>query len=146
MTSKKQISWEDDYIDSEEEVRTKDNTSQEDLTIQDMADFSKIFGEYSRIKILECIMDIKYTVSDIACFTGLTQSAVSHHLKILKQAKIVVSERSSKYVYYIVSDKHVKETYNIIRAHVEEFQKTITAKEEDDYMAKIFNQELYSNK
>jgi DNA-binding transcriptional ArsR family regulator len=91
-------------------------------------------------------MDIKYTVSDIACFTGLTQSAVSHHLKILKQAKIVVSERSSKYVYYIVSDKHVKETYNIIRAHVEEFQKTITAKEEDDYMAKIFNQELYSNK
>ena len=146
MTSKKQISWEDDYIDSEEEVRTKDNTSQEDLTIQDMADFSKIFGEYSRIKILECIMDIKYTVSDIACFTGLTQSAVSHHLKILKQAKIVVSERSGKYVYYIVSDKHVKETYNIIRAHVEEFQKTITAKEEDDYMAKIFNQELYSNK
>lgn len=149
ITDNENTFWEeseDEDIEYEEEISVKDNTNKEDLTVQDMADFLKVFGEYSRIKILECIMDIKYTVSDIACFTGLTQSAVCHHLKVLKQAKIVVSERSGKYVYYIVSDKHVKEIYNITRAHIEEFQKSISAKEEDDEMAEIFHKELYSEK
>lgn len=133
-------------MEYEEEVCTKDITNQEDLIVQDMADFMKILGEYSRIKILECIMDIKYTITDIACFTGLTRSAVCHHLKILKDAKMVVSNRAGKYVYYIVSDKHVKEIYNITRTHIEEFQKTISAKEEHSQMAEEFNREIYSEK
>lgn len=135
---------EDDEEEYEEEVCIKDIMSREDCKIQEMADFLKIFGEYSRIKILECIMDIKYTVSDIAYFTGLTNSAVCHHLRLLKQQKIVDSERDGKYVYYMVSDKHVKEIYNITRKHVEEFQKTISLEEEYNEIEEIFERELDS--
>ena len=120
----------------------KDPRSQVDLTTQDMADFLKVFGDYSRIKILESIMDIEYTVGDIAVFTGLTHSAVSHHLKILRQAKLVDGIRNGRYVYYRVIDKHVREIYNLTRTHAEEFQKTISLQEEDDELAKAFEREL----
>ena len=137
---------EDDDDDYEEEVIRKDINSEEDMIIQDMADFLKIFGDYSRIKILECIIDLKYTVGEIALFTGLTYSAVSYHLKILKQAKLIVSEKSGKYVYYHVSDKHVEEIYNLTRAHIEEFQKTISIEEEQDELCKIFYEKLDSGR
>lgn len=139
------IGYEDD-MEYKEEVTVKDITDEEDLIVQDMADFLKIFGDYSRIKIIECIMDIKYTVRDIADFTGLTHSAVSHHLKVLRQAKLVARTRGEKNVYYEVVDKHVKEIYNLTRTHIKEFQKTISAREEYDEMAEIFNEELYSKK
>lgn len=137
---------ENSFCEDEEDVEiiVKDNTDKEDLTIQYMADFLKVFGEYSRIKILECIMDIKYTVSEIASFTGLTQSAVCHHLKILKQEKIVTFQKSGKYVYYIVSDKHVKEIYDMTRAHIEEFSKSISPIEEENEIVEIFHKELDS--
>lgn len=140
---------EDDYEqedDYQEEVTRKDIRNQEDLIVQDMADFLKLFGDYSRIKILECIIDLKYTVGDISVFTGLSYSAVSHHLKILQQAKLVVSEKSGKYVYYIVADRHVEELYNLARAHIEEFQKTILPKEEHDELARIFQEKIDSGK
>lgn len=138
--------YEEEDDDYEEEVSRKDIRNQEDLIVQDMADFLKIFGDYSRIKILECIIDLKYTVGDIAGFTGLSYSSVSHHLKILQQAKFVVSEKAGKYVYYIVADRHVEEMYNITRAHIEEFQKTISAKEEHDELARLFQEKIDSGK
>lgn len=137
-----------DYEDNDEyteEVAVKDVSNEEDLTRQDMADFLKIFGDYSRIKILENIMDIQYTVGDLAIFTGLTHSAVSHHLKILKQAKIVVGVRSGKYVYYRVADKHIREIYDLTRRHIEEFQKTISAKDENQEMAEIFDKMVWGD-
>ena len=109
----------------EEEVCVKDPMSEEDLSTQNMADFLKIFGDYSRIKILKSIMEIEYTVADLAIFTGLTHSAVSHHLRVLKQAKLVDGIRNGKYVYYRVIDRHVREIYNLTREHTEEFKKSI---------------------
>lgn len=144
----------DDYYDDEEyydeedeweyreEVPVKDPRSEEDLTTQDMADFLKIFGDYSRIKILKSIMDIEYTVGDLAVFTGLTHSAVSHHLKVLRQAKLVDGIRNGKYVYYRVIDRHVREIYNLTREHIEEFQKSISIKEEDKELEEAFEKEL----
>ena len=107
-----------------------------------MADFLKIFGDYSRIKILKSIMDIEYTVGDLAVFTGLTHSAVSHHLKVLRQAKLVDGIRNGKYVYYRVIDRHVREIYNLTRKHIEEFRKSISIHEEDKELEKAFEEEL----
>ena len=90
--------------------------------------------------------DVDYAVCDIADSTGLTPSAVSHHLKVLRQAKLVVPKRDGRYVYYHISDKHVREIYNIIRAHIEEFQKTISLREEDDEMAEALYEALYYKK
>lgn len=133
---------EEDDMEYKEEVTVKDLRDQEDLTIQDMADFLSVFGDYSRIKIIESIIDIAYTVGEIAVFTGLTHSAVSHHLKVLRQAKLVAGIRDGRYVYYQVIDKHVREVYNLTRIHVEEFQKTISAGEENDELAEAFEREL----
>ena len=118
---------------------------EDDIIVQNMADFLRIFGEYWRIRILECIMDIKYTVTEISKFTGLSVSAVSHQLKLLKKEKLVVATRDGKYLYYIVSDKHVKEIYKSARKHIEEFKKDITIKEEEDEMYKTYMEDLKDN-
>lgn len=123
----------------------QDRLYKDDIIVQNMADFLRIFGEYSRIRILECIMDIKYTVTDIAGFTGLSVSAVSHQLKLLKKEKLVAATRDGKRLYYIVSDKHVKEIYKIARKHIEEFKKDITPEEEEDEMYKTFMEDLEKN-
>ena len=123
----------------------QDRLYEDDIIVQNMADFLKIFGEYSRIRILECIMDIKYTVTEISKFTGLTVSAVSHQLKLLKKEKLVAATRDGKYLYYIVSDKHVKEIYKSARKHIEEFKKDITIKEEEDEMYKTYMEDLKDN-
>lgn len=97
--------------------------TEEELLIQEMADLLKIFGDYSRIKIIETIMDTKFPVNEIASKLGMTISAVSHHLRILRQAKLVIAQRDGKEIYYIVADKHVKEIYDIAKTHIEEFKK-----------------------
>ena len=123
----------------------QDRLYKEDVIVQNMADFLKVFGEYSRIRILECIMDIEYTVTEISKFTGLTLPAVSHQLKLLKKEKLVAATRHGKYLYYIVSDKHVKEIYRVARKHIEEFRKDITLEEEEHEMADTFIEDLEQN-
>ena len=132
----------DNYYDEDEEYED----DEKNLLILNMVESIKVFGDYSRLKILDAIMDVDYAVCDIADSTGLTPSAVSHHLKVLRQAKLVVPKRDGRYVYYHISDKHVREIYNIIRAHVEEFQKTISLREEDDEMADALYEALYYKK
>jgi len=74
----------------------------------DLADLFKTFGDTTRIRILYTL-DIEETcVCDIAKILNMSQSAISHQLKILKQMKLIKSRREGKTIYYSLSDSHVK--------------------------------------
>lgn len=74
----------------------------------DLAELYKIFGDSTRIKILYALFEEERGVGDIADLLGLTMSAISHQLRILKQARLVRSRREGKMVYYALADDHVR--------------------------------------
>lgn len=75
--------------------------------LYDLADLFKVFADTTRIKILFALMDAELCVADIADMVGATQSAVSHQLRSLKQARLVKFRRDGKNVFYSLSDDHV---------------------------------------
>ena len=75
--------------------------------LYDLADLFKVFGDTTRIKILYALMGTELCVADIADLVGATQSAVSHQLRTLKQARLVKFQRDGKNVIYALSDDHV---------------------------------------
>lgn len=75
--------------------------------LYDLADLFKIFSDTTRIKILFCLMGKDRCVADIAEATSSTQSAVSHQLRILKQARLVKFQREGRNVVYSLADDHV---------------------------------------
>ena len=75
--------------------------------LYDLADLFKVFSDTTRIKILFALMDKDLCVADIAETIGASQSAVSHQLRILKQARLVKFQREGKNVIYALSDDHI---------------------------------------
>lgn len=75
--------------------------------LYDLADLFKVFADTTRIKILFALMDDDLCVAHIAEAVGASQSAVSHQLRILKQARLVKFRREGKQVIYSLSDDHV---------------------------------------
>lgn len=92
----------------------------EDEVLYDLAELFKLFGDSTRIKILYALFESELRVCDIAQLLGLTQSAISHQLRILKGGKLVKFRRSGKTVYYSLSDEHVRSIINQGMEHVEE--------------------------
>lgn len=78
---------------------------EEDL--YDLADFFKVFGDTTRIKILYVLMCREMCVCDIANLLGMTQSAISHQLRVLKQMDLVKNRREGKTIYYSLADGHI---------------------------------------
>lgn len=76
-------------------------------TLYDLADLFKVFADTTRIKILYALMDQELCVAHIAQAVNATQSAVSHQLRILKQARLVKFKREGKNIIYSLSDDHV---------------------------------------
>ncbi len=75
-------------------------------TLYDLAELFKIFGDSTRIKILWALYEAEMCVCDIASLLKMTQSAISHQLRILKQADLVKTRREGKVVYYSVTYSH----------------------------------------
>lgn len=75
--------------------------------LYDLADLFKVFGDTTRIKILYALMEQDLCVADLAEIIGASQSAVSHQLRTLKQARLVKFQRDGKNVIYSLSDDHV---------------------------------------
>ena len=73
-----------------------------------LADLYKIFGDSTRIKIMFSLYEEEMCVCAISELLGMTQSAISHQLKVLKDAKLVANRREGKTIYYRLSDDHVK--------------------------------------
>ena len=74
----------------------------------DLADLFKLFGDTTRMRILFSLFESEMCVCAIAELLGMTQSAISHQLKILKDANLVANRREGKTIYYFLSDDHVR--------------------------------------
>ena len=80
----------------------------DDKLLCDLGDLFKVFGDTTRIKILYSLFESELCVCSIAELLNMTQSAISHQLKVLKNAKLVSSRREGKTIYYSLADDHVR--------------------------------------
>lgn len=88
--------------------------------LYDLAELFKVFGDSTRIRILYVLFEAEVCVCDLAQALHMTQSAVSHQLKILKQSKLVKSRREGKSVFYSLADGHVRTIIAQGREHINE--------------------------
>lgn len=91
-----------------------------DERLYDLAELFKVFGDTTRIKILYVLFEAELCVCDIAALLSLTQSAVSHQLRVLKQARLVKPRREGKTVFYTLADDHVRKIIAQGMEHIDE--------------------------
>ena len=92
----------------------------EDEMLYDLAELFKMFADSTRVKILYALFESELCVCDIAKVLNLTQSAVSHQLRILKGGKLVKYRREGKTVFYSLADDHVRSIINQGMDHISE--------------------------
>ncbi len=92
----------------------------EDEILYDLAELFKVFGDSTRIKILYALSERELCVCDISELIGVSQTAISHQLRVLKGAKLVKYRREGKNVFYSLDDDHVRSIINQGMEHVEE--------------------------
>ncbi|MBN2652388.1 MAG: helix-turn-helix transcriptional regulator [Spirochaetales bacterium] len=89
-------------------------------TLYELADFFKVLGDSTRMKILYALLISEMCVCDLSIVTEISQSAVSHQLKVLRQARLVKFRREGKSVFYSLNDEHVKQILSMGKEHIEE--------------------------
>jgi ArsR family transcriptional regulator len=104
----------------QEAVDTVEASLPHDETLYDLAELFKMFGDSTRIKILYSLFESELCVCDIAQVLGLTQSAISHQLRILKAGKLVKFRREGKTVFYALADDHVRSILGQGMDHIQE--------------------------
>ena len=87
-------------------------------TLNDLAALFKVFGDPTRVKILYVLFQSELCVCDLAEVLHMTQSAISHQLRILKQMKLVKSRREGKTVFYSLADDHIQTIMNQGMEHI----------------------------
>ena len=92
----------------------------DDEILYDLAELFKVFGDSTRIKILYSMFENELCVNDIARLLNLSQSSVSHQLRILKTSKLVKFRREGKSIYYSLDDEHVRAIISMGMEQVEE--------------------------
>lgn len=104
----------------EELLKIVNETMPEETELYDLAELFKVFGDSTRIRILFVLFEAEVCVCDLAKVLNMTQSAISHQLRILKQNKLVNSRREGKSVFYSLADGHVRTMIAQGREHIEE--------------------------
>ncbi|MBU5312106.1 metalloregulator ArsR/SmtB family transcription factor [Tissierella carlieri] len=99
--------------------QVKDKMSEEE-NLYDLAELFKVFGDSTRIKILWALNEAEMCVCDIAVLLNMTQSAISHQLRVLRQATLVKNRKEGKVVYYSLDDEHVKHIFDQGLIHINE--------------------------
>lgn len=92
----------------------------DERVVSDVADIFKQLGDASRLRIALCCMDADMCVTDIAERLRLSPSLVSHHLRLLRAARLVRADRRGKQVYYSLADSHVRSVLTDMVDHVSE--------------------------
>lgn len=101
-------------------LKTVNETIPPETELYDLAELFKVFGDSTRIRILYVLFEAEVCVCDLAQALNMTQSAISHQLRILKQNKLVKSRREGKSVFYSLADDHVRTIIDQGREHIEE--------------------------
>lgn len=92
----------------------------EENKLYDLAELFKVFGDSTRIRILYVLFEKEMCVCDIAQLLNMTQSAISHQLRVLKQSRLVKFRREGKTVFYSLADSHVRTIIDQGMEHIEE--------------------------
>lgn len=92
----------------------------DDAELYDLADFFKVLGDSTRVKIMSALDAQELCVCDLASLLNMTKSAISHQLRALKQANLVKFRREGKEVYYTLSDDHVRDIFEKGLEHIRE--------------------------
>ena len=95
-------------------------TLPKDEILYDLAEFFKVFGDSTRIKIICALFESEMCVCDLAALLNVSQSAISRQLKTLKSARLVKYRRDGKVIYYSLDDEHVKHVFDEGLRHVTE--------------------------
>ena len=96
------------------------STMPEETELYDLAELFKVFGDSTRIRILFVLFEAEVCVCDLAEALSMTQSAISHQLRILKQSRLVKSRREGKSIFYSLADDHVRAIIAQGQEHIEE--------------------------
>lgn len=99
------------------EVRLK---MPEEVNLYDLAELFKVFGDSTRIRILWALTEAEMCVCDIAALLNMTQSAISHQLRVLKQTRLVKHRKDGKIVYYSLDDEHIRHIFDQGLIHINE--------------------------
>lgn len=111
----------EEYMHAHKETVDKVNSDMPDEELlYDLAELYKVFGDSTRIRILYVLFEAEMCVCDIAQVLSMTTSAISHQLKVLKQAHIVKYRREGKTVFYSLSDDHVRSILDQGLEHISE--------------------------
>ena len=105
------------HLDRVEQARNEAITDQE---LDRLSLTYKVLGDPNRLKIVMALRNVEMCVCDLAAFTGLTDSAVSHQLRRLKDLALVKSRRKGQIIYYSLDDEHVSELLNVGLEHIKE--------------------------
>ena len=105
---------------SEDIIEAKKRSMPIEEELYELSDFFKIFGDSTRIRILFAIDEGPLCVCAISEVLGMTKSAISHQLKVLRQNNLIKSERRGKNVYYSLADDHVRDIIEKALEHIEE--------------------------
>ena len=112
---------ENTYINLTEEISQQiEEKMPPEEELQDLADFFKVFGDVTRLKILNVLLCSEMCVYDIATVLGMSQSAISHQLRVLKQMDLVKNRREGKTIFYSLADDHITTILNQGLDHIEE--------------------------
>lgn len=117
MTSKSMEKCDCSFIHSDT-VRNVTENMPKDESLYDLAEFFKVFGDTTRIKILCALFQSEMCVCDIASVLEMKHSAISHQLRVLKSARLVKGRRDGKVVYYSLDDNHIKNIFDQGFEHV----------------------------
>lgn len=112
---------ENTYIYADKEtIRKVEEKMPPEEELQDLADFFKVFGDATRLKILYVLLCSEMCVYDIAMMLGMSQSAISHQLRVLKQMDLVKNRREGKTIFYALADAHIVTILSQGLDHIEE--------------------------
>ena len=102
----------------EELLKIVDETMPDETELDSLAELFKVFGDPTRIRILFVLFETEVCVCDLARALNMTQSAVSHQLRILKQSRLVKNRREGKSMFYSLADDHVRRMIAQGREHI----------------------------
>ena len=110
-----------DFIHAHEDIVEKvRSTMPEEDTLYDLTELFRIFADSTRVRILYVLEESEMCVCDLAALLGMTQSAISHQLRALKNARLVKARRDGKTVFYSLADQHVKTILDQGLEHISE--------------------------
>lgn len=118
MTDEKEILCCDTVEVHEELVKIVEKTMPDETELDSLAELFKVFGDPTRIRILFVLFEAEVCVCDLAKTLDMTQSAVSHQLRILKQSRLVKNRREGKSMFYSLADDHVRTMIAQGREHI----------------------------